>query len=355
MPPTVSLEHIVNSEEISRVLATPCGLPFEARRGTAVCLAEHLLGAGGDRNVKETSGAVKEIVSSKEWMLMNDVAGKNDLMPKLILRTVLRSLFDSLGDEDGTVSKAMRSSWNTISSLMRTMDIIASLSPVSGFSYSVREACKELIAHAPRYKNLIERNDDLEQTAETMKFMGSEMIGHVIDGERDVQRKILVVIDTSKSMYGEPDMIARSLTLALTKQMMRHNGNVSVMLFSSGLPILSPSNGKDMMEMISFAAGSGEQFAGALNMLLEKMKQKTLTDTDLILVSKGADIISDPNFTHDWESFRMSSNIKVITAVAGGDSARALTELSDHVAVFNDSTIHNEGKEFVKLIDALMS
>jgi uncharacterized protein with von Willebrand factor type A (vWA) domain len=353
--PALSIEHIVNSEEISGILITPCMIPFEMRRDIAICLASHLLSADGhDGNGPDI---VKRIVSSKEWAHMKDIVRKSDLMPKLILKTVLTSLFASSGknDNEDAVSKVMRSSWDHVSLMARTMDIIASLSSVSGFSYSVRDAHRELITNIPRYRNLLERNDDLEQVAEIMKFMGSEMIGHVFHGDLNVKRDVLMIIDTSKSMYGEPDLIAKALALSVTKQMTRHKGNVNVSLFSSGLPFLSLSDGRDMMDMISFAAGNGEQFTGALKLLLERMKQNAISDIDIILVSKGAEVISDPNFTRDWESFRKSRNIRVITAVASGDNARALTELSDHVTIFNDHTIRSKGTEFVKLINALMS
>jgi hypothetical protein len=66
-------------------------------------------------------------------------------------------------------------------------------------------------------------------------------------------------------------------------------------------------------------------------------------------------VINDPDFTKDWEAYKMNNGVRVITAVAGGDSACGLTELSDHIVIFNDHTIHNKGMEFVKMIGILLS
>jgi uncharacterized protein with von Willebrand factor type A (vWA) domain len=73
----------------------------------------------------------------------------------------------------------------------------------------------------------------------------------------------------------------------------------------------------------------------------------------MILISKGTDVISDPKFTHSWEAYKRNNEIRIITAVTGGEGAGALTELSDHVAILNDGTIRGKGKEFSGLIDML--
>ena len=352
---SVSLKHMVNSNEIRCVLATPRKIPMDIRRDIAMRLISSLFGNESKVELpNDLLNAVNTVAGSDEWAQMKDASVKNDLLPKLILKTVLHSLLDSL-DNGSDVYEGMRRSYDEISSFIRTMDIISSLSPISGFNYSVRDAHSELIDHAEAYDNLMERNDDLEWMSEIMRFMESELLNYERTGRRNNGRKLLIVIDTTKSMYGEPDMIAKSLALAITKQMVRIGKDAEVMFFPSDLPILRPTDGRDMVRLLSHRSASEASFTDALHMLMKKMKHGSIEDTDIILMSKGAGILNDPAFTLDWEAFKIKNGVKVITAVTGGNDACALTELSDHVMIFSDDTIHGKGTEFAKLIDVLSS
>ena len=346
---SVSNAHIADSDEIRRVLAVPCTLPFSVRRETALCLASHLSGNAFHKAPGETSGIVGNIVATAEWKRMTEAAEKNDLMPKLILRTVLTELFASL-NRGTDVLDGMKSAWNRVYSLIRTMDSVASLCPAFD---SLRDAHLELITYPQSYENIIKRNDDAEWIAKIIRSMMSEMIGHDRKELCNGHRKILVVIDTSKSMYGEPEIIAKGLILALTKRMLTDRRDVDVILFSSDLSVLSPSGGKDLMNFISFRSGNGEPFADALNVLLSKMKDNSVNGTDIILVSKGTGILNDHHLTEEWISFKTGRDVNVITAVTGGNDACGLTELSDHIVIFNEDTMSNGAKEFARLIDLL--
>jgi len=352
---SVSSKHMVDSDGIRRVLAEPRKIPMSTRRDVAAHLTNSLFGNKDDIKLpNDISDAVKAVTGSKEWEQMRDAAGKNDIISKLILRTVLKTLLDSI-DGGSVTSDGMRTSWEKISRSIRTMDILSSLSPVSGFNYSIRDAHSELMDNAKAYGSLMERNDDLEWMAEIMRFMESELLAHGNECADRNNRKVLMVIDTSKSMYGEPEMIAKSLALALTKQMARIGKVTEVLFFPSDLPMLMPSDGRDMIDLISHRSGSETSFTDALQMLMNNMKQGSITDTDMILASKGTGVLNDPDFTRDWEAFKTSNGLRIMTAVTGGSDACALTELSDHVMIFNDATIHSKGMEFARLIDVLAS
>ncbi|MCL2785945.1 MAG: hypothetical protein FWD81_01805 [Methanomassiliicoccaceae archaeon] len=339
---------MADSDEVRRILASPGTLPYDVRKETALCLASHLSGNSSRKAPGETVDAIDKVIASAEWVRMTETAEKNDLMPKLVLCTVLTELFASL-DRGTDVSDGMRASWNKVSSLAGTMDIITSLTPSAG---SVRDAHLELITNARNFGTIIERNDDLRWIANVMRSMGSEMIGHKRRGPR-IGRRILAAVDTSKSMYGEPEIIAKGLLLALTKRMLADRRDVDALLYSSGLPVLSPSRGRDMMDLISFRSGQGGPFADALRMLLSGMKDGSVANIDVILVSKGAGVLNDPNLTKEWESFRMNNNVRVITAVPGGGDACGLTELSDDIVIFNDETMNKGAGEFARLVDLL--
>jgi len=350
-----ALKHTVGSDQIRRILAEPRKMPADLRKDIAMRLISSLSNnknANGPPN--GVSDAVNTVTGSKEWARMKDAAGKNDVVRKLILRTVLKALLDSM-DGGNDISEAMRASWDRISRYIGTMDALSSLCPVSGSDHSIRDAHSELVDHTEAYENLMERNDDLEWMAEIMRFMESELRARERKDLRNNGRNVLMVIDTSKSMYGEPDMIAKSLALAIAKQMIRIGKRTEVLFSPSHLPAVDPSNGRDMIHLISHRYTSETSFTDALRMLMKRMKQGSIAETDIILASKGTGILNDPDFTRDWEAFKTNNGVRVITAVTGGSDACALTELSDHVMIFNDGTIHGKTMEFAGLIDELTS
>jgi len=331
------------------MLIAPNGFSFSVRRDTMICVASYLLDCKAN-HPKETSDAINEIIGTEEWAEIRNVVKKNDLMPEFVLKTVFSSVFPP--QECRNIPEAMKAAWKKILSHVKTMDIIASLTPSNGFNYSVRDAHSELIANTSKYGNLIERNDDLDHIVNIMRSMGSELIGRVNE-KKNSERSVLVVVDTSESMYGESEIISKGIVLALSKRMLPCRKNVHVILFSSDLPILSPASGKDLMELISYGSNSEKEFSGALKMLLERMRCGILFNTDLILVSKGSGIVNDPRFTRDWEAHTMMNGVRTITTVPGGSSACGLTELSEHVAIFDDSSIRKKTGEFAKLTDIL--
>jgi hypothetical protein len=350
----VSSKHMVSSDDIRRVLIEPRKMPMSTRKDVAMCLISSLFNNGSSVKLPDdVSDAVNAVTGSKEWARMKDIAGKNDLIPRLIIKTFLRALLDSF--DGGNIYDGMREASDRISSLIRTMDILSSLSPISGFNYSIRDVHSELIAHTGAYGNLTERNDDLERMAEIMRFMESELLTEERKGDGRNGRKVLMVIDTSKSMYGEPEMIAKSLALALTKQMIRSGKETEVLFFPSDLPALTPSDGRDMMDLISHRSVSETSFTDALHMLMKRMKRGSFKDTDVILASKGTGVLNDPGFTRDWETFKISNGMNVTAAVTGGSDACALTELSDSVMIFSDDMIRGKGKEFARLVSELTS
>jgi hypothetical protein len=346
---SVSSAHIAGSDMIRRALAAPSALLYEVRMDTALCIASDLIGSVSCKAPDAVSDAVRKARASPEWTKMADAVHKNDLMPVLITKTILKEIISSF-DNGTDISEGMTSSWNSVRSLIRAMDAVASLCPVFG---SVRDAQLELISNPQNHGNIIGRNDDIGYITKVMRSLGTEMIGHKRKFMHSGKRKISVIVDTSESMYGEPEMTAKGLILALTKRMTTDRRDIDVTLFSSGLPVLSPSRGTDVVNMVSFRSGTGEPFADALKMILSDMKDNSVVNTDLILVSKGTGILNDPKFTDQWQSFKTGGNVNVITAVPGGNDACGLTELSDHIVIFDDESMNSEKKEFARLIDIL--
>jgi hypothetical protein len=196
----VSLKHIVNSHDIRRVLVTPCGLPFNVRRDTMICMASYLSDCKSN-HPKETSDIIDEMIASNEWMDMRNVAGRNDLMPKFILKTVFSHVF--LLPEGRDVSRSMKTAWKEISSHMRTMDLIASLNPGTGSDHSVRDAHLELLTNTSKYANLTERDDDLDRIVKTMRSMRSEPIGSARE-RHGGERSVLMAVDLQKACMASP-------------------------------------------------------------------------------------------------------------------------------------------------------
>ena len=127
-----------------------------------------------------------------------------------------------------------------------------------------------------------------------------------------------------------------------------------MILCPSDMPSLDLSDGIDLINFLYHRADREECFSAAFDMLIENMKQGMLHDVNIVLISNGYGIINSSKFTLEWEAYRKTNRIRVMTAVTGGDSACGLTELSDEIFIFNDDTIRNRKMEFAKLAEILI-
>ncbi len=91
---------------------------------------------------------------------------------------------------------------------------------------------------------------------------------------------VVALVDTSASMRGSPEILAKSVLLAVTKRMLKEGRDVKVILFSSKWQTFEieltdkKRMGQEFLEFLKFTFGGGTDFNTALRAGLKAMKKK---------------------------------------------------------------------------------
>lgn len=136
----------------------------------------------------------------------------------------------------------------------------------------------------------------VEGQLQVFDFLSSEEVPERIVEERvynievpDKKGPVVLCIDTSASMQGSPEQIAKSLALAIAKIAIKEKRNFYMINFSSGLEVLDFSKRKTMLSnLVNFLSQS---FNGSTNVepaishALRVMSQKKWQNSDLLMIS----------------------------------------------------------------------
>lgn len=103
------------------------------------------------------------------------------------------------------------------------------------------------------------------------------------------QGPILLVIDTSGSMFGEPEQIAKAISFMILSKALKHNRPCYVISFSDGFQTLELTKaGKELDLMIEFLTQSfhgGTDIQPALREAIRVLKEKAFEKADVLVIS----------------------------------------------------------------------
>lgn len=106
--------------------------------------------------------------------------------------------------------------------------------------------------------------------------------------DKDTQGPIIICVDTSGSMSGAPENIAKAITLTLSARAVAQNRKCYLINFSTSIDTLDLSPPKGMSELISFLQMSfhgGTDVDPALFEGVKKMKNEDYEKSDLLVIS----------------------------------------------------------------------
>lgn len=150
------------------------------------------------------------------------------------------------------------------------------------------------------------------------------------------QGPVVALVDTSGSMRGTPEVVAKSVILALTKKMIKQERDVKVILFSGRNntdEIELTSKKKMAAEFLRFLQGTfggGTDFNTAVKAGLESLKQPAFKGADLLFITDGDSVISDQTVIREWEKIKESQEVRVFSLIVDTHSAGGLTPISDY-------------------------
>jgi len=178
------------------------------------------------------------------------------------------------------------------------------------------------------------------------KLLTYQLRGHARPRRGDEQQKgpIVALVDTSGSMIGSPELLAKAVVFAVAKQAMKSGRDIRVILFSStgqSQAIDLSGERKMAVEFLDFLHqrfGGGTDFDAALGSGIDTLKDARYRHADLLFVTDGLAKVTDDRLLEDWSRLRERQGARIFTIVVGSDNAGGLEEVSDHTFVLEAGT-----------------
>jgi uncharacterized protein with von Willebrand factor type A (vWA) domain len=190
------------------------------------------------------------------------------------------------------------------------------------------------------------------------KLLSYQLLGKHYTGPPRIKPRgpMIALVDTSGSMHGTPQTLAKAAVLAMAKLMLSQQRDMKVILFASTSQHLEIelSNRKKMSErflnFLLYTFGGGTDFNTALSSGLKSLKEKDFQGADLLFITDGKSEISDELVLARWEEAKKKYNAKVYSLIVGGSGAGGLSQISDYTYIVEmDQDMESVG-ERVKLI-----
>ena len=171
---------------------------------------------------------------------------------------------------------------------------------------------------------------------------------------------VVALVDTSASMRGSPEILAKSVLLAVTKRMLKEGRDVKVILFSSKWQTFEieltdkKRMGQEFLEFLKFTFGGGTDFNTALRAGLKAMKnEKAFEGADLLFLTDGASELSERPLIREWNEIKAERKARIFSLIIGNYDAGGLEQVSDHTYLIRNAENWEVGESpagFVKAI-----
>jgi Uncharacterized protein containing a von Willebrand factor type A (vWA) domain len=190
------------------------------------------------------------------------------------------------------------------------------------------------------------------------KLLSYQLLGKHYTGPPHIKPRgpMIVLVDTSGSMHGAPQTLAKSAVLAMAKRMLSQQRDMKVILFASTNQHLEIelSSRKKMSEkflnFLLYTFGGGTDFNTALASGLKSLKEKDFQGADLLFITDGKSEVSDELVLARWEEAKKKYNAKVYSLIIGGSGAGGLSEISDYIYFVEMELDSEDSGGFVRLV-----
>lgn len=215
--------------------------------------------------------------------------------------------------------------------------------PAAQKLFQLKFAQKQLLSFD--YQNYAEREKEIIEQEE-------------VSIEKDAPKgPIIICVDTSGSMHGAPERIAKTVTFALAKIAMNEKRSCYLISFSTGIETLNLSSFKGadalskLVQFLRMSFNGGTDAAPALTHAVEQLQTNEWKNSDVLMVS---DFIMNvlPSGLEEKIKAEQEKETGFYSLVIGSDGNKQTLE------VFNENWNYNPGnpaaqKELVRQLDTL--
>jgi uncharacterized protein with von Willebrand factor type A (vWA) domain len=171
---------------------------------------------------------------------------------------------------------------------------------------------------------------------------------------------VIALVDTSASMRGSPELLAKAVVLAVTKRMLKENRDVKVILFSSKWQTVEieltnkKRMGEEFLEFLKLTFGGGTDFNTALRSGLKAMKnEKAFEGADLLFLTDGFSELSEKPLIREWNEIKAERRARIFSLIIGNYDAGGLQKISDHTYLIGNAEnwdVSESPASFIKAI-----
>ncbi|KKG14947.1 hypothetical protein EO98_12150 [Methanosarcina sp. 2.H.T.1A.6] len=200
--------------------------------------------------------------------------------------------------------------------------------------------------------------DMLEEKLLTYQLRGKNWNSNSAGKKR--KGPVVALVDTSASMRGAPEILAKAVVLAIARRMLRENRGVKVILFSSKWQTVEigltdkKRMGKEFLEFLKYTFGGGTDFNTALRAGLKAVKEeKTFQGADLLFLTDGASELSEKPLIREWNEIKVERKARIFSLIIGNYDAGGLDQVSDHTYIIPDAgnwQVEESPARFIKAI-----
>ncbi|MBT8508721.1 hypothetical protein AZH53_09920 [Methanomicrobiaceae archaeon CYW5] len=166
---------------------------------------------------------------------------------------------------------------------------------------------------------------------------------HWADGTPKKRKRgpVVAMVDTSGSMSGAPETLAKAIILAITKRMLKDRRDVKVILFSgpgcnTEIELTSRRKMADtFLQFIQQGFRGGTDFNTALRTGLDSLSEPEYEGADLLFITDGLGGVTDRSLVDRWTEFKETKDARIFSCIVGNDDAGGLNEISDNIYYFS--------------------
>ncbi|MCQ1536141.1 VWA domain-containing protein [Methanosarcina sp. KYL-1] len=191
------------------------------------------------------------------------------------------------------------------------------------------------------------------------RLLSYQLLGKHFTGPPRIKPKgpLIALVDTSGSMHGAPQTLAKSAVLAIAKRMLTQKRDMKIILFASTTQHLEIelSSRKRMSEkflnFLLYTFGGGTDFNTALASGLKSLKEKDFRGADLLFITDGKSEVSDELVLARWEEAKKKYNAKIYSLIVGASGAGGLEGISDYTYLVEMEMGREGGGGVVRLVE----
>ncbi len=157
--------------------------------------------------------------------------------------------------------------------------------------------------------------------------------------EKQERGPVVICIDTSGSMRGFPESIAKAVSLAVAKEANSQSRSVHMILFGSrnetrDFTFDKSENAVDsLLGLLNLTFGGGTDFDSALKVALEKLEEEEFRLADVLFVTDGYGEIAQLN--DEIEKIKREQGTRFFSLLIESEDVDAIRSISDETWILN--------------------